>query len=338
MNIVYHASDSFAKVTGTSIVSIFENNKDADDITIYIIEKKFTDVNKKKMKELADKYARKIEFIPMPDINEIENLGLKKIKEKWIFDSYCRLFLDKLLPESVDKVLYLDGDVLNTSSLKELWGMDLEGSCAAAVIDCLGEKYYQLLGLSKEARYCNSGVILFDLAKWRKQEMDEKVRKYVHDNHGYVFFMEQTVFNAVMQGKIKILHPKYNTYSMMQILSYEDLMRLRKVERYYSEKEIEEAIEKPVLVHMTSSFLVVNRPWCEITNHPMQDEYKKYADLTPWDEPLSVDCRDGKKRFTDFVVQHASKTLVISFASFLYNTIRVKQIGAEIKRYRGSEK
>ena len=333
MNIVYHASDSFAKVTGTSIISIFENNKDADDITIYIIEKKFTDVNKKKMKELADRYARKIVFIPMPDINEREELGLKKIKDKWIFDSYCRLFLDKLLPESVDKVLYLDGDVLNTSSLKELWEMDLEGSCAAAVIDCLGEKYYQLLGLSKEAKYCNSGVILFDLAQWRKKEMDEKVKKYVHDNHGYVFFMEQTVFNAVMQGKIKILNPKYNTYSMMQILSYEDLMRLRKVERYYSEKDIEEAIEKPVLVHMTSSFLVLNRPWCEVTNHPMTDEYKKYADLTPWDESLDKDCRDIKKKITDFVVQHAPKSLVMSFASFLYNTIRVNQIEAEIKRY-----
>lgn len=65
----------------------------------------------------------------------------------------------------------------------------------------------------------------------------------------------------------------------------------------------------------------------------MQDEYKKYADLTPWDEPLSEDCRDGMKKFTDFVVQHAPKSLVMSFASFLYNTIRVKQIETEIKRY-----
>lgn len=39
MNIVYHASDSFAKVTGTSIVSIFENNKDIDEINVYVIEK-----------------------------------------------------------------------------------------------------------------------------------------------------------------------------------------------------------------------------------------------------------------------------------------------------------
>ena len=165
----------------------------------------------------------------MPDINKSEHLHLKKIKEKWIFDSYCRLFLDKLLPEEVEKVLYLDGDVLNIGSLKELWSLDMGESSAAAVIDCLGEKYYELLGLGKNARYCNSGVILFDLDKWRKDCMGDKVRKYVHDNNGYVFFMEQTVFNAVMQGKIKILHPKYNTYSMMQRNSCFFLLRSRKL-------------------------------------------------------------------------------------------------------------
>lgn len=260
MNIVYHASDSFAKVTGTSIVSIFENNKDIDKINVYVIEKNFTEDNKKKMEQLADKYNRKIIFIPMPDINKSEHLHLKKIKEKWIFDSYCRLFLDKLLPEEVEKVLYLDGDVLNTGSLKELWNLDMGESSAAAVIDCLGEKYYELLGLEKNARYCNSGVILFNLDKWRKDCMGDKVRKYVHDNNGYVFFMEQTVFNAVMQGKIKILHPKYNTYSMMQTMSYEDLMKLRNVKRFYKKNEIEEAINNPILVHMTSSFWIVNRP------------------------------------------------------------------------------
>ena len=59
MNIVYHASDSFAKVTGTSIVSIFENNKDIDKINVYVIEKNFTEDNKKKMEQLADKYNMK---------------------------------------------------------------------------------------------------------------------------------------------------------------------------------------------------------------------------------------------------------------------------------------
>ena len=334
MNIVYHASDSFAKVTGTSIVSIFENNKDIDEINVYVIEKNFTEDNKKKMEQLADKYNRRIIFIPMPDINKSEHLHLKKIKEKWIFDSYCRLFLDKLLPEEVEKVLYLDGDVLNTGSLKDLWSLDMGESSAAAVIDCLGEKYYELLGLGKNARYCNSGVILFDLDKWRKDSMGDKVRKYVHDNNGYVFFMEQTVFNAVMQGKIKILHPKYNTYSMMQTMSYEDLIKLRNVKRFYEKKKIDEAIKNPILVHMTSSFWIVNRPWYKKTTHPMQEEYKIYAELTPWDDPMEEDKRNYKKKIIDGIVQCMPKKIVIKLVSIIYNNSRVKKIQKEALLYR----
>lgn len=333
MNIVYHASDSFAKVTGTSIVSIFENNKDVDEITVYIIEKNFSEENKQKMNKMADKYGRNIIFIPMPNINETENLQLKKIKEKWIFDSYCRLFLDKLLPETVDRVLYLDGDVLNVGSLKELWNEELGDVCAAAVIDCIGEKYYEILGLNDDARYCNSGVILFNLVQWRKLNMGEKVKEYVHENNGYVFFMEQTVFNAVLQGKIKILHPKYNTYSMMQILSYEELMKLREVKRYYSKQIIKEAVDNPILVHMTSSFLVVNRPWCMITTHPMKSEYKKYSKLTPWENLLINDTRSYIKKTIDWTIQKLPIGLVIMIVGFIYNNIRVISIKKKIRKY-----
>ena len=309
INIVYHASDSFAKVTGTSIASIFENNKDVEEIIVYIIEKCFSEDNRKKMTILANTYGRKIIFIPMPDVNEKENLQLKKVKDKWIFDSYCRLFLDELLPKTVDRVLYLDGDVLNIGSLKKLWNIDLEDSYVAAVIDCLGEKYYELLGLNKKSLYCNSGVLLFDLVKWRKEKMGEKVKEYVHKNNGYVFFMEQTVLNAVSQGKIKILDPRYNIYTMMQTLSYEDIVKLRKVKRYYSKSEIEEALINPILVHMTSSFLVVNRPWCKVTSHPMKKIYRNYARLTPWGDSMEKDKRTIEKKVIDLFVQHMPKKI-----------------------------
>ena len=90
MNIVYHASDSFAKVTGTSIVSIFENNKDIDEINVYVIEKNFTEDNKKKMEQLADKYNRRIIFISMPDINRTELLIAD-----FFWTNYCQRKLKK---------------------------------------------------------------------------------------------------------------------------------------------------------------------------------------------------------------------------------------------------
>ena len=156
MNIVYHSSNSFSKVLATSIVSVFENNSDLKDITVFIIERSFSEETKRTFLDISLKYQRNIFFIKMPDINLLEGLNLKSIKEKWVFDSYCRLFLDDLLPPTVDKVLYLDADVICTGSLNELWSLDMDGKTIAGVTDWIGDGYYTLFGLNKSSHYCNS--------------------------------------------------------------------------------------------------------------------------------------------------------------------------------------
>ena len=65
MDVVYHSSDSFAAVTGVSITSLFENNKSADTINVWLIEHDITQENKDNLVKIANKYERKIYFIPM---------------------------------------------------------------------------------------------------------------------------------------------------------------------------------------------------------------------------------------------------------------------------------
>ncbi|MCI8638460.1 MAG: glycosyltransferase family 8 protein [Coprococcus sp.] len=324
---MYHSSDLFAPVLGTSVVSVFENNKSFDEIHIYIFENPLSEDNKKKLIDIADSYARNIHFIPMPDINETQNLGLKDVRAGWFFNSYMKLYLDKLLPKEIHRVLYLDSDILVVDDLTELWNMDLKGHCAAGVTDCLGERYYNILGLSKKAYYCNSGMILEDLCLWREKNIGDKVRNYCNKNGGYVFFMEQTAFNAALDNNILIIHPKYNVYSMMQCLTYEELLRLRKAERFYTKDEIAEAVARPAIIHLTNSFLLINRAWYENSNHPCRDMYQEYKKLTPWkNEPDFPDMRKSKAKVVQFFVDHLPKTLVIGFASNLYNTWRVNRI------------
>lgn len=333
MNVAYHSSDLFAPVLATSLASLFENNKSFDEIHVYIFEYPMNDENKCKLNALAAKYGRNLHYLPMPDINKTENLGLTEVKhEGWFFYSYMKLYLDNLLPESVDRVLYLDSDILVVDDLTELWEMDLKGNVGAGVIDCLGEKYYELLGLGENAYYCNSGMILQDLKAWRDKKIGDKVREYCKQNGGYVFFMEQTAFNAGTQGDILILHPKYNMYTMMELISYEELMKLRKVKRYYTKEEIAEAVTHPVIVHLTNTFLLANRAWYEGSKHPRIAEYQKYKALTPWkDEPDFPDKRKYKQKFIQFWVDHLPKSLVLSIASMLYNKNRVKQIYKKIE-------
>lgn len=327
MNVAYHSSDAYARILGVSIASLFENNVNIDEINVYVIEREIRTENKMALNSIAEKYGRKIIYIPMPDINAVENLQLKKIKDKWLFDSYCRLYLDDLLPIEVDKILYLDSDVLVTDNLDELWKTNLDNHVAAGVKDCLNEKYYKLLGLKEGAHYCNSGVILINLKKWREEKIGEQIRKYVHDRNGYVFFMEQTVMNGVIQDKWLILDARYNVSTLMMALSYKEIQTLRNSEDFYSEEEVKRAVERPALIHMTSVFFVHNRTWIEGNNHPAKPIYNKYKALTPWKNEKDLpDKRSITVKVRDILIDMVPRKVLFPVVSFVYNYLRVANI------------
>ena len=334
MNVAYHSSDLFAPVLGTSIVSLLENNKSFDSIDIYVIENKISSENKRKLQSMVESYNRNISFIPMHDVNEEENLGLKKIKDNWLFDSYCRMFLDKYLPESVERVLYLDSDVLIVDDLTELWSTDLDGKPVGTVKDCVSKEYFELFGLGEDTYYCNSGVILFDLNLWNKMNIGNKVRDYVKKNNGYVFFMEQSVLNVCLQHKMYALPVRYNTMTMINAMSYDEIVTLRKPYNYYTQKEVEKAKNKPAILHMITFFLITNRAWFANTNHPVKDIYRKYYAMTPWkDTPLFEDKRTAKKKITQAIVDHIPRKILLPIVSFVYNYPRIWKIRGDMKKY-----
>lgn len=327
MNVAYHSSNEFSPILGVSITSLFENNKDFEEINVFIIEKAINKINKEKLLKLAQSYGRNIYFIDMPEINETEKLNLVKVSSKWGFDGYIRIFLDIILPESIDRVLYLDSDVLVVDSLSKFYNMDLDGHCAAGIMDCLSEDYYDVLGFGAEARYCNSGVILYDLKKWREMNMRQAIHDYVDKHNGYVFFMEQTVLNGVMEGKWLIAEPRYNLLTMIMAFSYDEMQKVRKAKRYYSREEVEEAIAHPAIIHMTRAFTVNKRTWVVGSNHPALSYYEKYKCLSPWkDDPAFPDRRKFKDKFIYFWVKHIPRSFMLAMASFAYNKVRIIQI------------
>lgn len=334
--VVYHSSDLFAPVLGTSLVSLYVNNSLMESITVYVIEDKISEENKALLKKLTKQFGRIIFFIPMEDVNRVQDLQLKKVSSSWQFFSFCRLFLDQILPDTVHKILYLDSDVLILDDLTELWNTDMSDYCAAGVIDYLGEKYYKSLGLSPDSFYCNSGVILQNLDLWKEMKIGDRVRDYVRSFNGYIYFVDQTAFNGALQGRIKILHPKYNVFTIEQVLSVEDIKLLRRIERGYAEEELKEAVENPVIVHLTRFFLVTNRPWYENTNHPMKEKYLEYKGLTPWkDQPAFMDTRTKKEKILQYAVDHLPRKIVLKAASFLYNEWRIWKLRKNLKKYTG---
>ena len=120
--------------------------------------------------------------------------------------TFGRLFLGSLLPASLRRVLYLDGDLLVVGALGELWQTDLAGNVVGAVPEAtkgvLGRPrtYEHPLdpGLDPLAPYFNAGVLLIDLPLWRRHRIGERAVAYIQANRPPL--MDQDGLNATLRG------------------------------------------------------------------------------------------------------------------------------------------
>lgn len=322
MNIFYFTSDLFSSVLATSMVSLLENNKEANDITFYIIDDGISNESIEKLREIVNNYHRKIEFIKAPDPSDLFDFKFKSRYQ--IGHSYVRMAIGTLLPRSVKKVIALDSDTLVTGSLQELWDTQLGDNIMGGVNDCINlEAFQRQFGLKKGELYCNAGFYIIDLEKWREENIEQDIRRIIREKNGNIFFFEQTLMNYVCKGRILQLHPKYNCYTMFYAFSYEDSLSWRRPTSFYSKEEVELAIKNPVIIHFTRNFFMLSRPWVKGCNHPMQEDYLRYKSLTPWKE-LQEDNRTLKEKIKYMVWHSIPRYLLPHIANFLYNTVRPK--------------
>jgi lipopolysaccharide biosynthesis glycosyltransferase len=128
--------------------------------------------------------------------------------------SYARLFLKDLLP-TVDRVLYLDSDLLVNCSLAPLWNTDLSphllGAISRATIEwSLDKDLLPELGLSLNDPHFNAGVLLIDLDRWRQENYTERCLAFLETYRERIASHDQTVLNFFFSTKHCHLPIQYN--------------------------------------------------------------------------------------------------------------------------------
>lgn len=337
MYVIYHSSDSFAEVTGISMISLFENSKGIKNIHVLYIERDMSDENKVKIEAIAKKYNRELEFMEMPNWSEKLDIKLKSCKAGWLGFGYNRLFLTEYIPKDVDRVLYLDSDTIVEAPLDELWNTDLDEYYMAGVDDCLSSKYREIVGLDDSGVYCNAGMLLINLKKWREDEVTKRFIQMICENNGYFVFNEQSILNSLFSGAIKILPQKFNVNSLVYLFSYKELMKLRQPCKFsYTEEEYIEARQRPVITHYTGNFYVHRRPWVENSDHPHKASYLHYRNISPWkDASLMPDQRKKSARIYTEICRILPRAMMIEMVSVLYNDIRPNRFRKRIREERG---
>lgn len=204
-----------------------------------------------------------------------DRLGDLPTNVRYRQEAWYRLILPSLLPD-LDRVLWLDADLLILHSIDELWAMDLGGKPLAAVPNALSPRDRGLplkLNMADPNRYFNTGVMLMDLKRMRAIGTEEKLRKAATCYREHNLYADQDVFNPVFGDCYMPLPLPWNVTTGTYFYAREAI-RVHGMRRYT------EAIRRPKIVHYTQ-----HKPWLHTSLHPYRDLYLRHRVAAGWSLP-----------------------------------------------------
>lgn len=242
--------------------------------------------------------SRKVHFhLIAPDMSEPEKLRLQEhisdcgnfsvfysidqgtiqgllVSGAWTLAVYYRILFPLIVPERVERLIYLDTDTLILHDLSELYETEMQNFPVAAVYDNYVKKQ-ELIGV-EEGNYFNSGVLLIDVPKWRKQKVSEKTLSYLRANPEKIRYVDQCGLNAVLDGNWMKLPFRFNLlYSYVPESTRIDALR-----DFLSDK---------VVIHFN-----LQRPWEFLCKNRYRYLYWFYLGLSP--------LADRSRIYSDFSV------------------------------------
>ena len=191
--------------------------------------------------------------------------------------TYYRLYLTEILPSSMNKVLYLDGDCIIRHSLLPLWNTDISEYAVGVCTDSLESTidFYNRLRYPYVKGYFNAGVMLINLDYWRRYNMYQQFINFLQVYHDRILYEDQDLMNVIFQDSKLALPLKYNFQTNF-------LWRDRFWDYWKYEDQFIEGMSDPTIVHFTTS----NKPWLAHTRapHPYRSTFYKYQRMTKWSD------------------------------------------------------
>jgi lipopolysaccharide biosynthesis glycosyltransferase len=201
---------------------------------------------------------------------------------------YLRLLMGTVLPPDIEKVIYLDCDMIVESDLTQLWRQNLGNSILLAVRDFGYPTLKQglpdtvdVLGCNADSPYFNSGLMVVNLKRWREERVAQRVLEYTRRHIDTVRFDDQDGLNAVLWNRWKPIDVAWNV--QVGALTY-----LRTVAPWEDSDELvvrgDELLAHPRILH----FIGRHKPWHGGRYRPVRGRFLRYLRQSRWFGPLGI--------------------------------------------------
>ena len=254
----FSVSDNYSQHLAVVLASVLVNNPQSRFV-FHVLHRNITDGNQKRIRRLEQMYLNcEIKF-HLIDASRFEKFPIPKKLEHVTQEMYYRYLLPKIL-ENEDRTIYSDVDVLCVGNLMPLWKMDLKENVLAAVSEGeAGELKKKLIGLTGNAPYFNSGLLVMNLAAMRSESATEVLMANTVEYASRIAWPDQDIINITFRDRMHELSPVWNAINITS----------RKM-------------KKSVVIHHFAN--ASQKPWCNIWKNTTWPLYLKYLCKSPYSE------------------------------------------------------
>lgn len=270
LNIVYTIDENYVQHFTVACTSLLEHNRELIGRVCLV-----HDIGK------SESLSKAIDFFKTNYNVYIEQYSLDStVLEKFRVShhvskaTYFRLLLAEILPGDIDKVLFLDSDIVVNGTLEQILALNFTDDNS---VDSTGHEYYIFAADHKYSetdlkrleamefkgdKYFNAGIMYINLKMWRSDNIAEILLNNAAKYNEQLLWWDQDVLNITFDRQWGELDYKYNAFGLNE----------KKDDDYK-------------IIHYTGS----SKPWHFKNKHPYRQLYWKYLKMTPYKRYIAED-------------------------------------------------
>ncbi len=268
-------NDGFALAAAVALRSVSMHWTKSEPVDVYIFDGGVTAVSRSRVEQSIDSERMRLHWCRV-DEGQFQDLPRRM---KGTLQSVYRFAIADMLPPTIQRVVWIDLDVLVYRCLSELWEVDLDGKPIAAVQDMAIPYISSPLGLqpfkkgdpTSKLPYFNSGLVVIDMNRWRTDESAHQLIQLLKDQPWGIGHQDQHAMNVLYLNNWVALDLRWNVLSSLAGRSFYKAPP----PALPRERDVASA---PWLVHYAGYF----KPWKIKGRLPFFDDFKTMLEQCPF--------------------------------------------------------
>ena len=208
INILVTLDENYIPYCNVMLSSLLNSNP-GYQFTVYLLHTRIPEAALAKTQQILYTSGK---LVPI----QVKDIGLENAPttSRYPQEIYYRIFASRYLPENVDRILYLDPDLIVNGPLCELYDMPMEEYyfAAASHIGSFMQKINEIrLDMEEDSPYINSGVMLMNLKRLREEQNFGEVFEFIEKRKNTLILPDQDIISSLYGTKIYALDSfRYN--------------------------------------------------------------------------------------------------------------------------------